>query len=110
LSPKTKLETQNFEFKGLLQIPNFECYFEFLSVQYDESIHAPDLRIRFLTLSPPSVAHSELRVHNQPIFTYLTRWKILSPRILDVCILVYSFDPGIGLWPVPDSKESSEIT
>jgi hypothetical protein len=25
-----------------LQIPNFEWYFELLSVQYDESIHAPD--------------------------------------------------------------------
>jgi hypothetical protein len=37
--PKTKLQTQNFEmckFKGLLQIPNLECYFEFefVSVQY----------------------------------------------------------------------------
>jgi hypothetical protein len=41
LGPKTKLRTQNFEickFKGLLQIPNFECCFEFLSVQYNESI------------------------------------------------------------------------
>jgi hypothetical protein len=43
--PKTKLQTPNFEFskfKGLLQIPNFECYFEFISVQYDQSIYAPD--------------------------------------------------------------------
>jgi hypothetical protein len=39
--PKTKLQTQNFEirkFKGFLQIPNFKRFFEFLSVQYDESI------------------------------------------------------------------------
>jgi hypothetical protein len=39
--PKTQIQTQNFEickFKGLLQIPNFECYFELSSVQYDESI------------------------------------------------------------------------
>jgi hypothetical protein len=27
---------------------NFECYFEFLSVQYDESIHAPEKLNRFV--------------------------------------------------------------
>jgi hypothetical protein len=43
--PKTKLQTLNFEiykFKGLLQISDFEYDFEFISVQSDESIHAPD--------------------------------------------------------------------
>jgi hypothetical protein len=45
LGSKNKLLTQNFEickFKGLLHILIFKCYFEFLRVQYDESIHAPD--------------------------------------------------------------------
>jgi hypothetical protein len=31
----------------LIQIPNFEFEGSFHSVQYDESIHAPDLHIRF---------------------------------------------------------------
>jgi hypothetical protein len=48
---ETKLHTWNFEiakFKGLLQILNFECYFEYQYdeideiLQYDDSIHAPD--------------------------------------------------------------------
>jgi hypothetical protein len=42
-----KLKTsKSVQFEVLLiQIPNFEGSFH--SVQYDESIHAPDLRIRF---------------------------------------------------------------
>jgi hypothetical protein len=49
--------SKSVQFILLIQIPNFGGSFH--SVQYDESIHAPDFRIRFIILK--RTADSEFR-------------------------------------------------
>jgi hypothetical protein len=77
-----------------IQIPNIECYFELLSVQYDESIHAPDERFlnKFQNFKTPS---------NE----YLTNFK-LSPKTPRAYFSINSYALGLLVLGVANKRVS----
>jgi hypothetical protein len=70
-------ENEKFEickFKGLLKIPNFECYFELLSVQFTRPTSASDFFVKVLTTISVLVLMCVLKSSFMQNFSSLTHF------------------------------------